>query len=59
MIMKHFKATIKEKGKDGQVHVLHPEFVGDVTSEYLIDFWGLNNPDVIGYTIDEYDDNKV
>lgn len=56
MIMKHFKATIKEKGKDGQVHVLHPEFVGDATREYLIGFWGLNESDVMDYTIDEYDE---
>lgn len=54
--MKHFKATIKEQGKDGVVRHVFPEFVGNVTKEYLIDFWGLNNPDVLEWTIEEYDD---
>ena len=51
--MKHYVATIKELGTDGKVHVLHPEFVGDVSKEYLIDFWGLNNDDVLEYEIKE------
>lgn len=54
--MKRFKATIKEKGVDGVIRTLHPEFVGDVTKDFLIDFWGLNNPDVLEWTIEEYDD---
>ena len=31
--MKHFKAIIKEKGVDGVIRTLLPEFVGDVTKE--------------------------
>lgn len=54
--MKRFKATIKEKGADGIIRHLHPEFVGDVTKEYLIDFWGLNNPDVLEWEINELDE---
>lgn len=54
--MKHFKATIKEKGMDGVIRTLRPEFVGDATKEYLINFWGLNNPDVLEWTIEELDD---
>ena len=54
--MKHFKATIKEKGVDGVIRTLRPEFVGDATKEYLINFWGLNNPDVLEWNIEEYDE---
>ena len=54
--MKHFKATINEQGKDGVVRHVFPEFVGNVTKEYLIDFWGLNNPDVLEWNIEELDD---
>ena len=54
--MKHFKATIKEKGMDGVIRTLRPEFFGDSTKEYLINFWGLNNPDVLEWNIEEYDD---
>lgn len=55
--MKHYVATIKEKGADGKVRTLHPEFVGDVSKEYLINFWGLNNDDVLEYEIKEVSSN--
>lgn len=54
--MKHSEAHIVEKGKDGVVRHVFPEFVGNVTREYLIDFWGLNNPDVLEWSIDEWED---
>ena len=54
--MKHFKATIKEKGMDGVIRTLHQEFVGDATKEYLINFWWFKNPDVLELTIEEYDE---
>lgn len=54
--MKRFKATIKENGMDGIIRTLRPEFVGDATNEYLINFWGLNNQDVLEWTIEEYDE---
>lgn len=54
--MKRFKAIIKEKGIDGVIRTLRPEFVGDSTKEYLINFWGLNNQDVLEWTIEEYDE---
>ena len=54
--MNHFKATIKEKGVDGVIRTLRPEFFGDATKEYLINFWRLNNPDVLEWNIEEYDD---
>lgn len=54
--MKRFVATIKEKGSDGVVRCLHPEYLGDVTRGFLIDFWGLNDPDVLKWKIEEFDD---
>ena len=54
--MKHFKSTIKENGMDGVIRTLRPEYVGDATKEYLINFCGLNNPDVLEWTIEEYDE---
>ena len=54
--MKRFKAIIKEKGMDGAIRTLRPEFVGDATKEYLINFWGLNNPDGLEWNIEEYDE---
>ena len=54
--MKHFKAIIKELGKDGIVRHVFPEFVGNVTKKFLIVFWGLDNPDLLEWTIEEYND---
>ena len=54
--MKRFVATIKEKGSDGVVRHLHPEYLGDVTREFLINFWGLNDPDVLEWEIEEFCD---
>ena len=48
--MKHWKATIKERNKNG---LLTPSYIGNVTKEFLIDFWGLNEPDVEWYEIHE------
>lgn len=46
-----WEATIKEKGNPS---VLTPSYTGDaetVTREFLIDFWGLNDPDVESYEL--------
>ncbi len=51
---RHFEATIVEKGG----HVLKPSFVGDVDEEFLIKFWGLNEPDVESYELKEINDNE-
>lgn len=48
--MKHFKITIKEKGHERPVC---PEYVGNVTEAYLIDFFGLERNDVESYTIED------
>jgi len=48
-----WQATIKEKG---QPHPLKPTYTGDsndVTREFLIDFWGLEEPDVEWYKLEQ------
>lgn len=47
---RRFKARIKEKGNDT---ILTPEHWGYVTEEDCVKFWGLNNPDVEWYEIEE------
>ena len=49
MPYRHFELTIKEKGGA----VLHPSYMGCVDEEFLVDFFGLNNPDVESYEITE------
>ena len=46
-----WEAKIKEAGRPG---VLTPTYTGDdseVTREFLIKFWGLNEPDVESYEL--------
>lgn len=51
-----WEATIKERGND---HLLHPTYsVSDneatyVTNAFLVDFFGLNEPDVEWYKIEK------
>ena len=52
---RHFEATIVEKGG----HVLHPSYVGNVDEEYLIEFWGLNEPDVVVYVLKEIIEDEI
>lgn len=52
---KHWAAKIKEHGND---NILTPTYWGYVDKKYLIDFWGLNDPDVEWYEIYEEDDNE-
>ena len=50
-----YEARIKEKGNP---HVLTPSYTGDsetVNEEFLIKFWGLNEPDVESYEIIKVD----
>jgi len=49
--MTHFKIKMKERGVDGNVRMLETEYIGDVTPEYVIDFFGLNNTDILDYEI--------
>lgn len=53
---KHYRVTIKEIGKDG---VLTPQFHGEIDRAGLIKFFGLNEPDVEWYKIEELTDEEV
>jgi len=46
---RYFELTTKEKGGA----VLHPSYAGCVDEDFLVDFFGLNNPDVESYKINE------
>lgn len=51
--MKTWRATIKERGND---HLLHPEYMfpdeEPKTEQDMIEFWGLNEPDVEWYKLE-------
>lgn len=51
--MRHFEITIKEVGRE---HPIKTSYVGDVTYKYLVDFFGLENPDVEWYGIEIKDE---
>jgi len=55
--MKKWRAKIKEKDKD---HILTPEYwfsdENEKTRKNIIDFWGLENPDVEWYKLELFDD---
>lgn len=48
--MKTYNVTIKEVGNP---NLLHPSYTGDVDRDFIIDFFGLNEPDVEWYKIEE------
>ncbi len=48
----HFKITIKEYGREKPIET---SYDGDVNHQFLIDHFGLNNPDVEWYGIDIQD----
>lgn len=48
--MKTWEITIKEVGNP---HLLHPSYTGDVDRDFIIEFFGLNEPDVEWYKIEE------
>ena len=48
--MAHFKARIKERGRD---HILTPQLIGDFTRDYAEDWFGVHEPDVEWYEIVE------
>lgn len=67
--METWKATIKEYGSEKlltPVYVFSDSMFGHIddvrrreyeTRKFLIDFWGLQNPDVEWYTIEKLDDS--
>lgn len=48
--MKTWEITIKEAGNP---NLLHPSYTGDVDRDFIIEFFGLNEPDVEWYKIEE------
>lgn len=48
--MKQYKITMKEVGND---RLLESFYYGDVSREYLVDFYGLNQPDIEWYDIED------
>lgn len=55
--MKTWKATIKEKGNE---HLLTPTYsffnCGEKSRKDMIEFWGLENPDVEWYELELVED---
>lgn len=55
--MKTWKARIKEKNND---HILTPEYSwfdsGEKTRQEMIEFWGLNEPDVEWYELELFEE---
>lgn len=52
--MKTFKVTMRELGKDGLVRIIKQTAVCK-TRQQVIDFYGLNEPDILDYEITEID----
>ena len=48
--MKTYNVTIKEVGNP---NLLNPSYTGEVDRDFIIDFFGLNEPDVEWYKIEE------
>lgn len=56
--MRHWKCTIKEKGND---KLLVPEYIGDdyFDENACVRFWGLKNPDVEWYKLEEIKEKNI
>lgn len=50
MKRRHFKITVKERSTG---HIVTPEFIGYKTREQVIEFFGLREPDIEWYKIEE------
>lgn len=50
--MKRFEITMEERGWDGVVRTLTQEAICE-SRQQVIDWYGLNEPDIISYTIKE------
>ena len=50
--MKRFEITMKEMGKDGKIRTLTQTAICE-SRKQVIDFYGLDEPDIISYTIKE------
>ena len=50
--MPKFKVTMKERGRDGSIHTLEQTAICQ-SRQQVIEFYGLNEPDIISYDIQE------
>ena len=49
-----FKVTMQERQKDGSIHTIEQTAVCQ-TRQQVIDWYGLNEPDIVSYKIEEDD----
>lgn len=54
--MRHWVCEIKEVGND---HTVKPELFGDFDENYCVRWWGLKNPDVEWYKLQEVKDEAA
>jgi hypothetical protein len=47
-----FKVTMQERQKDGSIHTIEQTAVCQ-TRQQVIDWYGLNEPDIVSYEIEE------
>ncbi len=47
-----FKVTMQERQKDGSIHTIEQTAVCQ-TRQQVIDWYGLNEPDIVSYKIEE------
>lgn len=50
--MKKFEVTMKERGRDGIVREIKQTAICE-SRRQVVEFYGLNEPDIISYTIKE------
>lgn len=50
--MKTFKVTMQERGEDGVVRTINQTTVCE-SRQQVIDWYGLNEPDIVSYNIKE------
>lgn len=50
--MRRFEITMEERGRDGVVRTLHQTAVCE-SRQQVIDWYGLEEPDILSYTITE------
>lgn len=52
----HYEVTIKEVGRD---HILKTSYIGPLSRQGVVDFFGLENDDVEWYRIEIVDEKEI
>ena len=52
--MKEFKVTMKERRPDGSIHTIEQTAICE-SRRQVVEFYGLNEPDIVSYRIEEID----